>query len=664
MALTQNMKTTVTLGANVDNSFKSMTHAVNSSLGKTTKEVKSLEREQSKLTKQIKQSKLAGADVSFLTRRYDELGKEISQARRQQESFGNFKKSLTGMKSATKTIIGYSAAVLASTAATTGALFGISQSQADAMDSNQKLADSLDLNIEKLQGYQYAAERSGLSSNELNAAIEKMTRRTANFANTGGGPAAKALDALGVSQKELLKLSTEEKMNLLADRLANVADESYRNQMAFEIFGLKGTKLTNMLKTGSQGLEQYRKEAKATGWVLDEASHRGAENFQDALLDLQLNLGGVTKELSAGLMPVFTTAMKSMTGWLGKNRKQVSMWTKDFAKWFEEALPKGITNTKLFFGALSDGVSVINSVAQAFGGWGTIAKIGASVIGAKAAIGVGKFIASGFRLIKMLGSVKLTMASLNVVMAANPIGLITAAVGGLIYAGIELYQNWDSVKSWFSQLWIDIGSAAVFAWDKFKQILSWTPVGLIAQNWGGTDDFFTNMWEGISGGFNQGMDKIKSLLGWSPVDLIAQNWDGVKDYFSDLWEGILAKFNHYISKIKGMWDGTKKLFGKLKFWGDDPQVEVKQFSEHETSPANNILPQYQDPTYLSSKAAQYNTQIDSSRSNQTKQTTVQQKVDINVIQQPGQSTTELSNQIQSDFEHKTNAAMYDAALSE
>lgn len=42
---------------------------------------------------------------------------------------------------------------------------------------------------------------------------------------------------------------------------------------------------------------------------------------------------------------------------------------------------------------------------------------------------------------------------LNGVLLANPIGIVVAAIGGLIVAGVALYKNWDKVKSGASALW-------------------------------------------------------------------------------------------------------------------------------------------------------------------------------------------------------------------
>ncbi|EGR0660031.1 phage tail protein, partial [Vibrio cholerae] len=85
--MNQNLKTVVTLGGTVDSSFGKIGSVFNSSMGKATKTVKELEREQAKLTKQIKTAKLAGADVGLLTRRYQQLSTELGKATEKAEAF-------------------------------------------------------------------------------------------------------------------------------------------------------------------------------------------------------------------------------------------------------------------------------------------------------------------------------------------------------------------------------------------------------------------------------------------------------------------------------------------------------------------------------------------------------------------------------------------------
>jgi phage-related minor tail protein len=63
----------------------------------------------------------------------------------------------------------------------------------------------------------------------------------------------------------------------------------------------------------------------------------------------------------------------------------------------------------------------------------------------------------------VLSAARTAMLLLNLVMYANPIGLVIGAIALLIGAGVALVKNWDTVKKWFSDF---------FGWfaDKFSKL--------------------------------------------------------------------------------------------------------------------------------------------------------------------------------------------------
>ncbi len=64
-------------------------------------------------------------------------------------------------------------------------------------------------------------------------------------------------------------------------------------------------------------------------------------------------------------------------------------------------------------------------------------------------------------------------------LTANPIGLTIVAVGLLIYAGYQLYKNWDAVKIKFSEIWLamqrTVSRAVSDMLDKLEALLGWVP---------------------------------------------------------------------------------------------------------------------------------------------------------------------------------------------
>lgn len=64
-------------------------------------------------------------------------------------------------------------------------------------------------------------------------------------------------------------------------------------------------------------------------------------------------------------------------------------------------------------------------------------------------------------------------AALDLVLDANPIGLIAIAIGALITAGILLYQNWDTVKQKMAEIWLQIERGAASMVNGIIDKLDW-----------------------------------------------------------------------------------------------------------------------------------------------------------------------------------------------
>lgn len=99
----------------------------------------------------------------------------------------------------------------------------------------------------------------------------------------------------------------------------------------------------------------------------------------------------------------------------------------------------------------------------------------------------------------------------NLVLNANPIGLVVTAIAGLVAAGILLYKNWDTVKAKTLAVWEGIkqGKGAIF--------LVLGPVGQLiktaidmARNWDSTKSVWENVWSAIK---RSAADSVNSVIG-------------------------------------------------------------------------------------------------------------------------------------------------------
>ncbi len=67
----------------------------------------------------------------------------------------------------------------------------------------------------------------------------------------------------------------------------------------------------------------------------------------------------------------------------------------------------------------------------------------------------------------------------NAALLANPIGIIIAAIGGLVAAGIALYKNWDKVTAFFQGAWANMKIAVLSAIEwmlgGLEKLFGWVP---------------------------------------------------------------------------------------------------------------------------------------------------------------------------------------------
>lgn len=162
------------------------------------------------------------------------------------------------------------------------------------------------------------------------------------------------------------------------------------------------------------------------------------------------------------------------------------------------------------------------------------------IIGASAAIGT-------FLLILNWGTIMTTAANavkvvrtailgMNAAMLANPVGLVVAAIVGLVATFIYLWNNVDGFRNFWLKAWDTIKKAAVSAWNGIKSV------------WNGAKAFFSGIWKGITSVFSNigGWFKSKFQSAWSGIKSVFSSWGS---FFGGLWSQIKSKFSSIGSSL-------------------------------------------------------------------------------------------------------------------
>lgn len=167
----------------------------------------------------------------------------------------------------------------------------------------------------RLSELKFAAEATGTPVTLLAQGLQKLSVVLQNVgAGDVKGPAARALDALGVSATDSNGKVREMSSVLedLAAKFASYRDGAQKTALATMLFGESGARLIPFLNQGSEGLARLTEEARALGLVLDERTTSAAAALEDELVKLDKAQGVLYQQISAQVTPallVLTTAL-------------------------------------------------------------------------------------------------------------------------------------------------------------------------------------------------------------------------------------------------------------------------------------------------------------------------------------------------------------------
>ena len=334
-------------------------------------------------------------------------------------------------------------------------IFGVANSTASLGDEVAKTGDKIGIALGPFQELRYAAERSGVSTQKFDSSLERFVKRMGE-ATQGTGAARKAYDELGLSAENLSQMTPEDSLGVVADRLSSVENQSQRVALAAQLFGREGVAMVNMMKDGSAGMEQLRKDARATGYAMTDDAARGSEKFKDALLDVQLGMKGMKNVIGAELQPAITSLMKDLFGWMKENKGQVQEFAKQFGTKLKNAVPilkdiaKGAASTAKTLGLIT------SNLASMVGGFDNLGMILAVILAMKpimAILAFGKSIVMAgtalYGLVTSLGAVGAAIKILKVALISSGIGAIIVGIGT---AGYLIYKNWGAIMDFFKGL--------------------------------------------------------------------------------------------------------------------------------------------------------------------------------------------------------------------
>lgn len=373
------------------------------------------------------------------------------------------------------------------------------------------------MSVEQLQRMKYVSEQAGVPVESLQMGMAKLNKQMGDVSAGKNKDLALLMKKLGISARD-----ANGQLKAGIDILPQLADAFVRNKnpvvqarMGMALFGKSWQEMVPLLMEGSEGINASLERFKRLKGVMNLDDIKGAKELGDKFKDLEFVTKGFQNTIAKELVPVLGPLIEDIVQWAAANRKVVSAgvkefvrdlvdgmrqidWTtvingaKDFARWLGRMVDMvgGAKNALILLvivmnaqtimaiggliGAVGRaGIAFLAMAARAYVAsnaslmaMARVAVMAIATAGPIGAIGAmfswvaGMVAGAGGIISGALGMVGVAIRGIGAALMANPLGIILA----LATAAYLIYQNWDTLKKWFSSFFDWVG-------EKFQSLV-------------------------------------------------------------------------------------------------------------------------------------------------------------------------------------------------
>lgn len=361
-------------------------------------------------------------------------------------------------------------------------------------------------------------------------------------------------------------------MGTLAD--AVTANAPILLQAAMDVARTVMTDVLGMSQENADGVIGVLEDVLGACQTVFDALTGAVDTVISAVEDAGINWGAIWDGIGAAvswageLVSAAIAAIGDMLGWL-----------------VDESTTDGTLLNAVWDGigaAVSGAGDVITGAVEALGGfaeWLFSGSAGAeafqaAIVGLASALAVYK----GVMLAQKAVTIAVTgvQAALNVVMNANPIGILVTAIGALVGALLYLWNTndgfreavtsaWEAIKSAFSSaidaicgFFSDLGTAAGEIWDGIKETVGGV-IDAISGFFTGLAETASSVWETIKNAVQVAVMFIGEVIS-AAVNIITLPfqfiWENCKDIILGAWDAITGAVSAALDTIGGILSGA------------------------------------------------------------------------------------------------------------
>jgi len=232
----------------------------------------------------------------------ERLTREMQQAERQSERTSDGLMMIGSRAGAMAAAIGLSVSGIAAMTAQTAA----------AVREQTNLANAVGVSVQTLQGWSYAGRQVGIDSEKMGDIFKDTADKIGDAFANGGGEAMDALNALNLSAADLIKLSPDQQILAIGERLKGLPKA--QQVTILESIADDASRLAPLLENNGELLREYAQQARDLRIVLPQEDIDRLDEAGQSLQYLQEAGRGLAQTVAADLSPAIDYAAETVDG--------------------------------------------------------------------------------------------------------------------------------------------------------------------------------------------------------------------------------------------------------------------------------------------------------------------------------------------------------------